>query len=236
MQQFKSIVILTGAGISAESGIKTFRAADGLWENHRIEEVASPEGFAANPVLVQDFYNQRRRQLLSDEVKENLAHEALARLEREFAGDVLLVTQNIDDLHERAGSKNVIHMHGELLKKRCSHSNEVTEVTGDIEVDEPCQCRGRKGTLRPHIVWFGEMPFEMERIEMTLAKCDLFVSIGTSGNVYPAAGFVASAKMAGASTRSLNLDPSYNESAFDSADYGLATKLVPDFVESLLSN
>ena len=236
MQQFKSIVILTGAGISAESGIKTFRAADGLWENHRIEEVASPEGFAANPVLVQDFYNQRRRQLLSDEVKENLAHEALARLEREFAGDVLLVTQNIDDLHERAGSKNVIHMHGELLKKRCSHSNEVTEVTGDIEVDEPCQCRGRKGTLRPHIVWFGEMPFEMERIEMTLAKCDLFVSIGTSGNVYPAAGFVASAKMAGASTRSLNLDPSNNESAFDSADYGLATKLVPDFVESLLSN
>lgn len=236
MKKFKSIVILTGAGISAESGIKTFRAADGLWENHRIEEVASPEGFAANPVLVQDFYNQRRRQLLSNEVKENLAHKALARLEREFAGEFLLVTQNIDDLHERAGSQNLIHMHGELLKKRCADSNTVTEVTGDIDVDEACQCCDRKGTLLPHIVWFGEMPMQMERIEMALANCDLFVSIGTSGNVYPAAGFVAAAQRAGASTRSLNLDPSNNESAFDNAEYGLATKLVPEFVERVLGS
>lgn len=236
MTPFKSIVILTGAGISAESGIKTFRAADGLWENHRIEEVASPEGFAANPSLVQDFYNQRRRQLLSDQVKENAAHEALARLEQEFEGEFLLVTQNIDDLHERAGSQNLIHIHGELLKKRCAATNEVTEVTGDIGDNETCQCCGQTGTLRPHIVWFGEMPMEMERIEMALAKCDLFVSIGTSGNVYPAAGFVALAQRAGASTRSLNLDPSNNESAFDSADYGPATKLVPEFVQSLLGN
>ena len=234
MEKFKSIVVLTGAGISAESGIRTFRAADGLWENHRIEEVASPEGFAANPVLVQDFYNQRRRQLLSDEVKENAAHLALARLEQKFDGEFLLVTQNIDDLHERAGSKNLIHIHGELLKKRCTHSSQVSEIRGDISVDEPCDCCSRAGTLRPHIVWFGEMPMEMQRIEMALAKCDLFVSIGTSGNVYPAAGFVALANQAGATTRMLNLDPSNNGTAFDQGDYGLATELVPEFVEGLV--
>ena len=234
MEKFKSIVVLTGAGISAESGIRTFLAADGLWENHRIEEVASPEGFAANPVLVQDFYNQRRRQLLSDEVKENAAHLALARLEQKFDGEFLLVTQNIDDLHERAGSKNLIHIHGELLKKRCTHSSQVSEIRGDISVDEPCDCCSRAGTLRPHIVWFGEMPMEMQRIEMALAKCDLFVSIGTSGNVYPAAGFVALANQAGATTRMLNLDPSNNGTAFDQGDYGLATELVPEFVEGLV--
>ncbi|MDB2686097.1 NAD-dependent protein deacylase [Mariniblastus sp.] len=234
MNQFKSIVILTGAGISAESGIKTFRAADGLWENHRIEEVASPEGFAANPELVQDFYNQRRRQLLTAEVKENLAHQALARLEQKFNGDFLLVTQNIDDLHERSGSQNMIHIHGELLKKRCTHSDQVSDIRGDIQVNDVCDCCGRKGTLRPHIVWFGEMPFEMERIQDALSRCDLFVSIGTSGNVYPAAGFVALANQAGAKTRMLNLDPSTNETAFDQGDYGLATKIVPEFVESLI--
>ena len=234
MNQFKSIVILTGAGISAESGIKTFRAADGLWENHRIEEVASPEGFAADPVLVQDFYNQRRRQLLSSDVKENLAHLALARLEQEFDGNFLLVTQNIDDLHERAGSKKLIHIHGELLKKRCTHSNQISKIRGDIQADDTCDCCGRTGTLRPHIVWFGEMPMEMERIQNALSSCDLFVSIGTSGNVYPAAGFVALANQAGASTRMLNLDPSNNETAFDQGDYGLATKIVPKFVESLV--
>ena len=234
MEKFKSIVVLTGAGISAESGIKTFRAADGLWENHQIEEVASPEGFAANPVMVQDFYNQRRRQLLSDEVKQNAAHQALARLEQEFDGEFLLVTQNIDDLHERAGSKNLIHIHGELLKKRCTHSNEVSEIRGDISVDEQCNCCGRAGTLRPHIVWFGEMPMEMQRIEMALAKCDLFVSIGTSGNVYPAAGFVALANQAGAKTHMLNLDPSNNGTAFDQSDFGMATELVPEFVEGLV--
>jgi len=234
MNQFKSIVILTGAGISAESGIKTFRAADGLWENHRIEDVASPEGFAANPALVQDFYNQRRRQLLSSEVKENLAHQALARLEQAFDGDFLLVTQNIDDLHERAGSKNLIHIHGELLRKRCTHSNQVSEIRGDIQVDDFCECCNRKGTLRPDIVWFGEMPMEMERIQQALSSCDLFVSIGTSGNVYPAAGFVALANQAGATTRMLNLEPSSNETAFDQGDYGQATEIVPKFVESLV--
>ena len=234
MNQFKSIVILTGAGISAESGIKTFRAADGLWENHRIEDVASPEGFAANPALVQDFYNQRRQQLLSSEVKENLAHLALARLEQEFTGDFLLVTQNIDDLHERAGSKNLIHIHGELLKKRCANSDQVSEIRGNIQSNDTCECCGRKGTLRPHIVWFGEMPFEMDRIQNALSNCDLFVSIGTSGNVYPAAGFVALANQAGATTRMLNLEPSNNETAFDHSDYGPATEVVPAFVEKLI--
>lgn len=234
MNHFKSIVVLTGAGISAESGIRTFRAADGLWENHRIEDVASPEGFNANPALVHDFYNQRRRQLLSNEVKENLAHQALARLEKEFDGDFLLVTQNIDDLHERAGSKNLIHIHGELLKKRCTRSQQVSQIEGDIQVDDTCDCCGLQGKLRPDIVWFGEMPMQMERIQKTLSRCDLFVSIGTSGNVYPAAGFVALANQAGATTRMLNLEPSSNGTAFDQGDYGLATKIVPEFVESLV--
>ncbi|MDX1805164.1 MAG: NAD-dependent deacylase, partial [Alcanivorax sp.] len=185
----ENIVILTGAGISAESGIQTFRAADGLWENHRVEDVATPEAFQRNPTLVQDFYNQRRRQLL-DGITANAAHQALARLEQQWRhGEVLVITQNIDNLHEQAGSRNLIHMHGELLKGRCQRCGGLVELQGDLTVDLPCPLCGSPGCLRPHVVWFGEMPLQMERIYQALSECSQFVSIGTSGNVYPAAGF-----------------------------------------------
>lgn len=233
-KNFHSIVVLTGAGISAESGIQTFRAADGLWHEHRIEDVASPEGFQRNPALVHDFYNERRRQLLSPEIKENPAHRALARLEKHFEGEFLLVTQNIDDLHERAGSKNLLHMHGELLVSRCVNSAKQQQCRGDLKVTDRCNCCTKPSPLRPHIVWFGEMPLEMETIEYALSQCDLFISIGTSGHVYPAAGFVQLANAAGATTLELNLEPSLLESQFTQARYGPATQLLPEFVEQLI--
>ena len=231
---YQRIVILTGAGISAESGIKTFRASDGLWEDNRIEDVATPEGFAANPALVHQFYNLRRRQLLSDAVQPNAAHLALAKLEAEFPGEVLLVTQNIDDLHERAGSRNLIHMHGELLRMRCVMSETLHPVFADIGVDDRCACCGESGTLRPHVVWFGEMPLMMEEIYRALSACDLFVAIGTSGNVYPAAGFVREAVAAGAHSLEINLEPSAVQSLFAEHWLGLASEQVPRLVEELL--
>lgn len=235
----KRVVILTGAGISAESGLKTFRASDGLWEDHHIEDVATPEAYERNPALVQQFYNERRRRLL--EVEPNQAHLALADFEAKFnqtdANDgqrdaFLLVTQNIDDLHERAGSKNLIHMHGELLKIRCDSCATVSIMTKDVSEDARCICGG---SLRPHIVWFGEMPFAMARIYQALDACELFVSIGTSGNVYPAAGFVQAAKSAGARAVELNLDPSMGTSFFDEIHHGKATEIVPHFFTALLA-
>lgn len=227
----RNIVILTGAGISAESGVPTFRASDGLWCGHPVDKVATPEGFAADPALVQDFYNQRRRQLA--EVAPNAAHHALARLASVWDGDLLLVTQNVDDLHDRAHEARpakpgfgLIHMHGELLKARHVTTGAVQAWSEDIPVES---------ALRPHIVWFGEMPFEMERIETALYDCDLFVSIGTSGNVYPAAGFVNAARRAGAHTVELNLEPSLGQSSFAEQHYGPATEVVPAFVEQLLA-
>ncbi|NQD35795.1 NAD-dependent protein deacylase [Permianibacter sp. IMCC34836] len=230
---YHSIVVLTGAGISAESGIRTFRAADGLWEDHRIEDVASPEGFARNPALVQRFYNERRRKLFDPAVQPNAAHLALAEFERRFHGDFLLVTQNVDDLHDRAGSKQLIHMHGELLKMRCSMSQQIFSINTDLDGERRCDCCALKGTLRPHIVWFGEVPLEMERIGAALARCDLFVSIGTSGNVYPAAGFVEAARTAGAHSVELNLEPSQQRSRFTEARHGMASALVPAFFAEL---
>ncbi|MGB1257279.1 MAG: Sir2 family NAD+-dependent deacetylase [Thiolinea sp.] len=233
--RYNHIVILTGAGISAESGIQTFRASDGLWENHRVEDVATPEGFARDPELVQRFYNERRAQLNSGEVNPNSAHQALARLESEFAGKCLLVTQNIDNLHERAGTKNLIHMHGELNKIRCTHSGQVYERTGNLMHDERCPCCQFEGALRPDIVWFGEMPMEMERIYAELAGCDLFMSIGTSGHVYPAAGFVEAAAMAGAHTVELNLERSLVNHHFNESINGMAGDIVPEYVAGLLA-
>jgi len=235
MSQYQSIVILTGAGISAESGIRTFRASDGLWEDHRIEDVASPEGYLRDPQLVHQFYNQRRSQLLSDEVAPNPGHQALARLEREFAGDFLLVTQNIDNLHERAGSQSLLHMHGELLSMRCEASELCYEQHSATSPDDICLCCQQPGNLRPDIVWFGEMPMYMEQIYTALASCDLFISIGTSGNVYPAAGFVEMANQAGAHTLELNLEPSLVQSQFKEHRYGPAGQLLPLFVDELLS-
>ncbi|CCJ83939.1 Sir2 family NAD+-dependent deacetylase [Cronobacter dublinensis] len=228
------VVVLTGAGISAESGIRTFRAADGLWEEHRVEDVATPEGFARNPQLVQDFYNARRRQLQQPEIEPNAAHLALARLEEAFGDRFLLITQNIDNLHERAGNKNVVHMHGELLKVRCSQSGQVLEWTGDVTPADKCHCCQFPAPLRPHVVWFGEMPLGMDRIYEALAHADVFIAIGTSGHVYPAAGFVHEAKLQGAHTVELNLEPSQVGSEFEEKHYGLASQVVPEYVEKLL--
>ncbi len=226
-----SIVVLTGAGISAESGLRTFRAADGLWEEHRIEDVATPEAFRRNPSLVQRFYNERRRQLR--EVQPNAAHEALAWLEREWPGDFLLVTQNVDDLHDRAGSRNLIHMHGELRKVRCLGCGGVSPWDEEVGPESRCPGCGRVGRLRPHIVWFGEMPFEMERIAEALARCGLFVAVGTSGQVYPAAGFVRQVGTR-ARTLELNLEASVVSGAFGESRLGRATDLVPRLARELI--
>lgn len=230
------IVILTGAGISAESGIRTFRASDGLWEDHRIEDVATPEGYARDPALVQHFYNLRRAQLRDPAIAPNAAHLALAQLERDYGGEVLLVTQNVDDLHERAGSRRLLHMHGELKSMFCTRSGERFRIEDDITLQRRCDCCGATGTLRPDIVWFGEMPYHMEEIAAALARCTLFLSIGTSGNVYPAAGFVAAARQAGAHAVELNLEPSLTRSDFHEHRYGKATEVVPGLVEELISS
>lgn len=229
----RNIVILTGAGVSAESGVPTFRADDGLWLGHRIEDVATPDAFARDPALVQDFYNRRRRQL--PEVQPNAAHRALADFAARWPGRLTLVTQNVDDLHDRAHAETppaqgfeLIHMHGELLKAVCTATGRVCDWTDDLDPrhDSPFS---PDGWLRPHIVWFGEMPLEMHRIERALADCDLFLSIGTSGAVYPAAGFVRTAHAAGARTVEINLEPSLGAGLFDEGLYGSATEAVPAF-------
>jgi NAD-dependent deacetylase len=231
----QSIVVLTGAGISRESGLHTFRDPDGIWAKVRIEDVATPEAFARDPLRVHGFYNERRRNLAAGGVTPNAAHAALARLEAEWPGGVLVVTQNIDDLHERAGSRNLIHMHGELFKVRCEDCGTVRHWRGDLGPADACPGCAAAGALRPHVVWFGEMPLEMDRIYGALARCALFVSIGTSGNVYPAAGFVGHVRQTGrAHTIELNLEPSEGASAFAETHYGPATRTVPAFVERLL--
>lgn len=233
----RRIVILTGAGISKESGLDTFRDPDGIWARVRIEDVATPEAFARNPDHVHAFYNHRRKGLLDQAVAPNAAHLAIARLQREWPGEVLLVTQNIDDLHERAGSPMLIHMHGELLKARCLVCGGISPWREAMTVDSLCPACGVEGTLRVHVVWFGEMPLEMERIYDALAACDLFVSIGTSGNVYPAAGFVTQARSNGrAHTLELNLEPSEGQTFFAERRYGPATQEVPAFVEQVLKD
>lgn len=230
-----AIVVLTGAGISRESGLETFRDPEGIWARVRLEDVATPEGFARDPARVHEFYNARRRGLLDPEVRPNPAHVALAELERGWPGRLTLVTQNIDDLHERAGSEGLIHMHGELLKIVCRHCRVVHPCRVDVSERDACPACGRVGGLRPDVVWFGEMPYHMERIGEALEDCDLFVSIGTSGNVYPAAGFVAEARAAGAHTVELNLEPSAGATLFDQALQGPASILVPAFVARLLA-
>lgn len=229
------IVILTGAGISQESGLDTFRGADGTWNKVPVAEVATPDAYAANPARVQGFYNARRRRILADDVAPNAAHLAVAELERKWPGSVLVVTQNIDNLHERAGTRNLIHMHGEALKARCTTCTAVHEWTGDIELDTACPSCSTVATVRPHIVWFGEMPMAMQEIVAALRACTLFVSIGTSGVVYPAAGFVREALAVGAHTVELNLEPSDGHSLFAERLYGPASEVVPQFVAALLA-
>jgi NAD-dependent deacetylase len=228
-----SIVILTGAGVSAESGLSTFRGPDGLWEGHRVEDVCTPEAFRRDPALVHAFYNARREKLGT--VKPNAAHEALARLDREWPGELLLVTQNVDDLHERAGSKRLVHMHGELARGWCLACNGRFAWSGPMGVQSECPDCGSVGLVRPDIVWFGEIPYEMERIDDALQRCDLFVSIGTSGAVYPAAGFVQRARYCGAGTLEMNLEPSLGSMMFGESRIGRAGELVPAWVDELLS-
>ena len=233
MRPIENIVILTGAGISAESGLATFRGSDGLWEGHRVEDVATPEAFARDPQLVHAFYDARRAKLGS--VEPNAAHLALARLDAEWPGELLLVTQNVDDLHDRAGSKRLVHMHGELTSGWCLRCNERCAWAGPMGMDATCPGCTSVGFVRPDIVWFGEMPYEMERIDDAIRRCDLFVSIGTSGAVYPAAGFVQSAQHAGASTLEMNLEPSLGSFLFAESRIGPAGKLVPNWVDELLA-
>ena len=228
----EKIVILTGAGISAESGLGTFRDEAGLWAQHRIEDVATPEGFAANPQLVHDFYNARRAQAV--EAKPNAAHQALARLEAEFPGEVLIVTQNVDGLHEAAGSKAVMHMHGALSGALCAACDHRWPAPLAMAPNDPCPACAQPAT-RPDIVWFGEMPYGMEAIWDRLRAADLFVAIGTSGNVYPAAAFVQDAARYGADTVELNLEPSATISDFADARFGKASEVVPAWVDEVLA-
>jgi NAD-dependent deacetylase len=233
MRDIANIVVLTGAGISAESGIATFRGPGGLWEGHRVEDVCTPEALARDPELVHLFYDLRRAALAK--VEPNAAHRALARLDAEWPGELLIVTQNVDDLHERAGAKRMLHMHGELLSALCADCGERIAWPGDMPPGEACASCGA-AALRPDIVFFGEMPYQMDVIERALARADLFVSIGTSGAVYPAAGFVQTARYHGADTLELNLDRSEGSGWFAESRLGPASVLVPQWVDALLES
>lgn len=232
MREIRNIVVLTGAGISTESGLATFRGPDGLWEGHRVEDVCTPEALARDPVLVHRFYDARRAALGA--VKPNAAHEALARLDAKWPGELLIVTQNVDDLHERAGAKRLLHMHGELLSALCAACGMAVRWEGPMGQAPECSGCGARA-LRPDIVFFGEMPYEMERIDRAISRADLFVSVGTSGAVYPAAGFVQTARYHGADTLELNLDPSAGSIYFEETRLGPASALVPQWVDELLA-
>jgi NAD-dependent deacetylase len=231
MTDIRNIVVLTGAGISAESGIATFRGPGGLWEGHRVEDVCTPQALAHDPELVHRFYDLRRAALGS--VEPNAAHRALARLDAAWPGELLIVTQNVDDLHERAGARRLVHMHGELRSALCAGCGERQPWSGGLAPGTGCTtCKA--GALRPDIVFFGEMPYHMDAIEAALARADLFVSIGTSGAVYPAAGFVRTARYHGADTLELNLDPSDGSIFFAESRMGAASELVPAWVDEVL--
>lgn len=235
IQPAPGIVILTGAGISRESGLATFRDADGIWAKVRLEDVATPGAFAEDPARVQAFYDARRVQLEEQDVQPNAAHHALVRLAREYPGPVLVVTQNIDDLHDRAGQPELLHMHGELLKARCLTCGAVSPFHGAGMADALCPACGAQA-LRPHVVWFGEIPLHMDEIEEALQdRCGVFASIGTSGQVYPAAGFMQAAQANGARTVELNLEPTDLSHHFDDARHGPATEVVPAWVEEVLA-
>ena len=241
-RDIRNIVILTGAGISSESGIRTFRAEDGLWEDHRVEDVATPEAFRRDRDLVQRFYDERRKAVRA--AQPNPAHVALAQLDaqwpREEGYALLIVTQNIDDLHERAGAQiglergRVLHMHGEALSAWCTACDARHRWEGTLADEPPCPACGERA-LRPDIVWFGEMPYGMDPIYNALREADLFVSIGTSGAVYPAAGFVQQANALGVSTLELNLDRSQGSHWFGESRLGPASELVPQWVDEILA-
>ena len=231
MNKIRNIVILTGAGVSAESGIDTFRGGGGLWEQHRVEDVATPEAFARDPDLVLRFYDARREAIQTKQP--NAAHVALARLKAEWDGRLLLVTQNVDDLHERGGSSQVLHMHGQHLNAWCTSCDVRSRWTAPLIDRPPCPvCSAR--SLRPDVVWFGEMPYRMGEIYAALREADLFVSIGTSGAVYPAAGFVQNAVELGARALELNLESSQGSHYFHESRLGSASEVVPKWVDEML--
>lgn len=232
MASFRNLVILTGAGVSAESGIATFRGPGGLWEGHRVEDVCTPEALARDPELVHRFYDLRRAAL--EAVAPNAAHHALARLDAAWPGELLIVTQNVDDLHERAGATRLLHMHGELRSALCAACGVRERWEETLPPERECPNCGMLA-LRPDIVFFGEMPYQMERIEAAIAEADLFVSIGTSGAVYPAAGFVQTARHYGAATLEMNLEPSGGSHWFEESRMGPAGTLVPAWVDELLA-
>ena len=234
---YRHIVVLTGAGVSADSGVATFRDSEGVWAKYDYRDVATPEGYRSNPTLVHEFYNGRRDDL--QKVDPNNAHTALANLER-FQSDagrkLSIITQNVDNLHERAGSKNLLHMHGELNKVRCENCGDIYVTYESVDTQTKCLACGAVGQVRPHVVWFGEMPMGLDEIEYMMNEADLFVSIGTSGTVYPAAGLVNAARAKGIAAIELNLEPSENAHMFTGARYGKASEIVPAWVDELINN
>ena len=234
LKMYQQIVILTGAGISAESGLSTFRDPDGLWEEHKVEDVATPEGYARDPLLVEAFYNARIAQVRDGNIAPNEGHKALAKLEQEFGGELLVVTQNIDDLHERAGSRRLLHMHGELSKCRCPQSQQTFMLQDSFGPEHTCTCCIPAQRLRPHVVWFGEIPIGLDRIQDALDSCDIFIAIGTSGTVYPAAGFIDTANHHGLETIDINLAEADCHSKFQYHLQGEAGQLLPDLVNCIL--
>lgn len=233
MRTYKNILVLTGAGISAESGLSTFRSSNGLWNNHRVEDVATIEAFERNAEYVHHFYNEMKPELLA--AQPNRAHLALAKLEREFNGQMNIITQNVDTLHEKAGSRNVYHIHGQINQAVCLNCGRVMETWGDVDTQTTCPVCGISGMMKPNIVFFGEALLCMPEVEKLLARCDLFISVGTSGVVYPAAGFVQAARMHGADTMEFNLESTSNNYLFEHHVLGKCGDTLPDYVENLLA-
>lgn len=232
MKQYQRIFILTGAGISAESGLATFRSSNGLWNNHRVEDVASIEGFERNPALVHDFYNDLKKEVQG--VEPNAAHRAITTLQEKYPAEISVITQNVDTLHEKAGNKNVYHIHGQINQAVCLNCGQVMETWGDVDTETVCPHCQVMGMMKPNIVFFGENLLYMDVVERLLRQCDLFISIGTSGVVYPAAGFVQSAKYYGADTMEFTLESTANNYLFDKHIYGKAGETFPKFVEDFL--
>ena len=232
MRMYKNIVILTGAGISAESGLATFRSTNGLWNNHKVEDVATVEAFFKNPDYVHQFYNEMRPELYN--AKPNAAHLAITKLQQEYPAQISVVTQNVDTLHEKAGSKNIYHIHGQINQIVCLNCGHVFETWGDVSAEDKCEHCAIMGMLKPNIVFFGENLLCMDKVDKLLQTCDLFLSIGTSGVVYPAAGFVQIAKMFGADTFEFNMEETSNNRLFDEHIYGPAGKTLPQFIDELI--
>lgn len=231
---YKNIVILTGAGISAESGLATFRSSNGLWNNHRVEDIASVEGFARNPALVHDFYNNLKTEV--QQAEPNAAHRAITHLQQEYPANVSIITQNVDILHEKSGNQNVYHIHGQINQAVCLNCGQVMETFGDVDTETTCPHCQTCGMMKPNIVFFGENLLYMDKVEKLLQTCDLFISVGTSGVVFPAAAFVQTAKYYGADTWEFTLEPTANNYYFDHHIYGPAGETLPPFIDSLIKD